>query len=184
MNITDLAIMNTWCDIVANDTRKTNITNPDANIFSNEKWALFFTALILHKITGQLDDAIIGQKHQKGLLQYTWKKHNLSPEKLEQINCDSLQQYLQSQSVHQHASIMKVMHRCIPTQVFLNTRHRMTSKTWQRCKNVMKTFFISSNVTKKKTACTFCQDAMYHSLNEMVKVNTNIYILHSLEEVG
>ncbi len=152
MNITDLAIMNTWCDIVADDTRKTNITNPDTNIFPNEKWALFFTTLILHKNHRTIRRCNYWPKTPRRSITIHLEKHNLSPEKLEQINCDSLQQYLQSQSVHQHASIMKVMHRCIPTQVFLHTRQRMTSKTWQRCKNVMKPFFISSsNVTKKNS---------------------------------
>jgi hypothetical protein len=62
-----------------------------------------------------------------------------------------------------------------------HTQQRATSKTFQRCQRCKEDF---SHIFQcnEQTACAFRQDAICHTLNEIVKVNTNIYILHSLEK--
>jgi hypothetical protein len=77
MKLSNTAIMNSWCDKIANDTQKTHVSHSDADIYPHEKWALFLTAPTLQKITGKLDDAIIGQKPQERLRNYLQKKKQL-----------------------------------------------------------------------------------------------------------
>jgi hypothetical protein len=60
MQQSNLVIMNTWCDRKAYEARTTYITHEDADVYPNEKWALFTTTPMLKKITGQLDNAITG----------------------------------------------------------------------------------------------------------------------------
>jgi hypothetical protein len=79
MKLSDLAIMNTWCEKVANATRKTYITHPDSSIHPNRKWALFSTTPILQKITGQMDDAVIGQKTPGGSIAVHPEKTQFKP---------------------------------------------------------------------------------------------------------
>jgi hypothetical protein len=98
MKLNNLTIMNTWCDKKVNEARKLHITHPYTDIYPHEKWALFTTYPTLQKVTGQLDTAIIGQKHQDGLRLYLQKKHNIGPELLDHINLNSLQHIILSQN--------------------------------------------------------------------------------------
>ncbi len=70
MKLSNSAIMNTWCDQVTNETRKQHITVPDAKVDPSERWALFTTEPITQKITGKLDDHIIGLNHRDNLMNF------------------------------------------------------------------------------------------------------------------
>jgi hypothetical protein len=63
MKLSNTAILNTWCDKMANEARRTHIAQPDADIYPCKKWALFTCYPTLQKITGQLDEAIIEEHH-------------------------------------------------------------------------------------------------------------------------
>jgi hypothetical protein len=82
---------------MANRSKTANISYVDADIYPHEKWAIISTYPTLQKITRQLDATIIKQYNQEGILTYLQKKHNLSPELLEQIDQKSLYLHLRSQ---------------------------------------------------------------------------------------
>lgn len=82
---------------MANRSRTANISYAGIDIYLHEKWAIFSTYPTLQKITGQLNTAIIEQYNQEGILTYLQKKHNLSPELLEQTDQKSLYLHLRSQ---------------------------------------------------------------------------------------
>lgn len=131
LNLSNMAIMNTWCDRKANEARAAHITHEDADVYPNERWALYTTAPTLKKITGKLDDAIMGQQFHEGLVQYIHRKYKIHPEMLHQVDLESLQHYLKSQRMHKRATTVKTIHKWIPTQDFLHKQHRSESNICQ-----------------------------------------------------
>jgi hypothetical protein len=127
-----------------------------------------------------LDDAITGQQYKEALIHYIKRKHNIQPEMLEQIDLNSLQHYLKSQRMHQRATTVKLIHRWVPTQDFLNKQNRSNSCICQRC-NTSNEDFLHVLQCSDNTAQKFRQQSLYRVLDDLAKINTGIQILTQFE---
>jgi hypothetical protein len=87
------AILNVWCDREANNARSHYLTQT-AEVYPNERWALYTMDPTPHKITGKLDDEILRQLYHESLASYIRKKHKLCPAKLNQTDTSGLYHYL------------------------------------------------------------------------------------------
>jgi hypothetical protein len=181
MKLSNLAIMNTVCDRKANEARRNNLSFPDADVYPTEKWALFSSHPATHKNTGQLDHAILGIHNTDEMKQYIKRKHDISEEMLSQVDVDSLHSYLRSKKMHNRANIVKLIHRWVPTQVFLNKQHRTTTPICPRC-NSHNEDFTHVLQCPDQIARDFRQQAIYQKLHNLVQLNTNIETLHALED--
>lgn len=94
-----------------NEIHRNHITLAKADVYPNERWALFIVKPTVQKVTGKLDDHIIGKNHQQSLKTYIKKNtHNLCDEKLENIDLPVLEKVLCSQRIHQRANMAKLIH--------------------------------------------------------------------------
>jgi hypothetical protein len=150
-------------------------------VYPNERWALFLTEPMIQKVTGKLDDHIIGQSHRQSLETYIKKKHNLCTAQLDQIDLEGLETFLRSQRIHQRAHTIKLIHRWIPTQAFLHKQNRSTNATCERCKTHHEDSLHILQCPNEK-AVTSHQNILYSSLDDLLKTITSIYILQALEE--
>ena len=109
MKLPNSAILNIWCDKEANTARQQYLTQC-AEVYPNERWALFTTDPYPQKLTGKLDNGILQQLHTESLTTYIHKKHGLCLTKQEQLHLDGLHQYLSQLKIHHRANMVKLIH--------------------------------------------------------------------------
>jgi hypothetical protein len=180
LNIPNNAILNIWCDKEATEARKNHLTQC-ADVYPQERWALFTSDPTPHKITGKLDNCILRQLYHDSLARYIHRKHLICPSTLDQLDTNSLHQVLSTQRVYQRANMIKIIHRWIPTQEFLYHQRRVTDTLCPRCHQNpedAKHILICSDTQ----ASSFRQKALYETLTSLLQHNTSIHILQAMEE--
>jgi hypothetical protein len=127
------ATLNVLCDKMAMETRLSNHYDPDADVLPSEKWALFVCSPIRHKITCKLEPALRTSLYFDDIQKYVSSKNGLTDAKIDQIMMDGLEQYLKRLKPHNHAAIIKLMHKWIPTNNFFHKKGRADSPVCPRC---------------------------------------------------
>ncbi len=59
LKLSNAATLNVWCDRQAEKARKQGWSDPEADVYPSEKWAIFTDTPVLRKITGPLNYNII-----------------------------------------------------------------------------------------------------------------------------
>jgi hypothetical protein len=127
LELSPVATLNVYCDRRASDAHKFSSSDPNADVLPAEKWALFSRCPTARKITGKINEGILQTLYTEDILAYISRKHNITEEKLYHIDTTGLQTYLKSTQPHTRASIIKLMHRWIPTNVLLHRQNRTES---------------------------------------------------------
>jgi hypothetical protein len=170
-----------WCDRMAQKAWESGkSSHVDPKVLPGEQWAVYSRHPTFHKITGNFDNGIYSSFGYSALSTYLHQKDNLSPEKIDRINIDALQNYLSSLKIHTRASVIKMIHNWIPTFGMLSQQGRESSLFCPRCLNVIKTcdhIYKCSHPQALTNRCSFLQVF----LSTLLSVKTPIYILSSFE---
>lgn len=89
--------------------------------------------------------------------------------------------YLKHQRIHQRATIVKVIHRWIPTQSFLRTQNRAETSLCPLCQKHNETA-VHILECPDELAHTYRQNALYSLLKKLLQINTSIHILATIEK--
>jgi hypothetical protein len=133
LDLDPAATLNIYCDRRASEAHKFSVSISLADVLPAEKWALYSRAPEPHKITGKLTESILQALHTAEILEYIARKHGLTEDKMYHVDTSSLQTYLKALSPHNRASIVKLMHRWIPTNASLFKQNRASSPFCERC---------------------------------------------------
>lgn len=109
------------------------------------------------------------------------KKHGICTTKQEQIDTDSIQQYLKQLKIHKRATVIKLIHQWIPTQDFLHKQHCSQCQLCPRCNAQVENASHILNCSHPD-AKTFRTSALYDMLNKLKQSHTSIHILQALED--
>jgi hypothetical protein len=118
--------------------------------------------------------------HTEAIIEYSSKKHNLTEDKLYHVDINGLQHYLKSLRPHNRASIVKLIHRWIPTNDFMFKQQRAESPLCSRCKSF-------NEDAHHILTCSFQgaqakrTEALYECLKFLENAYTSSHILESLE---
>lgn len=85
------AKLNIWCDKMAGEACKQNVSQLEANVLPTEKWAVYCVSSTPKKIGTHFNSAILTQLYHDNLTTYVWKKHGVCESKFDSINTKGLQ---------------------------------------------------------------------------------------------
>jgi hypothetical protein len=181
LNLSVAATLNIYCDRKASAAHQSSLSDPVGDVLPAEKWALFSSYPNTRKITGHLNEGILQTLYTDEIITYIAKKHNMTEDKLHQVDTNGLKGYLRSLRPHNRASIIKLIHRWIPTNEFLHKQHRSDTPSCPRCKNHNETahHILTCPFPEAQTQRT---QALYTCLTDLARANTSKYILDCIEE--
>ncbi len=182
LKLNPAAYLSIWCDANAAKHRERNVSAPDAEVLPIEKWAVYSCYPITRKITGKLEHGIHESMYSNSLCEFIRKKHSLCSAKIENVNTDGLKSYLGRLNVFKRASVAKLIHRWIPTNDHMHKQGQAGSPSCPRgCAQPETADHILTCGTND--AIKHRQTALYETLTNLVKINTSIHILSTLEEI-
>jgi hypothetical protein len=133
------ATYNVWCEKVATDTRLSTFSDPSPDVLPAEKWAVYVSHPVPHKVTSDFNKSIYTALAYKDTAEYIYRKHQISNMDLEWLSCLDLHGFLRSLPVYIRATYVKLIHRWIPTYDFLYKQNREHSPLCPRCNSEHKT---------------------------------------------
>jgi hypothetical protein len=86
LKLSNTATLNVWCDRQAETAWIQGWTDPEADVYPSEKWAVFTDSPVSRKITGPLNYNIIYTLSHAALETYIYKKHGICESKLNESN--------------------------------------------------------------------------------------------------
>jgi hypothetical protein len=180
LKLSNPATMNIWCDKLADNARQTYFSHPDADVYPNEKWAVFTTSPNTRKITGNLDYNILQSMQGQNMETYIHKNHGICPSKLKDLNTEGLHCYMKKCKPHWRANVAKLIHQWIPTNDFLNQQDRTTSPLCPRCLHQRES--MDHILTCPHTEAQASRSLhIYKMLRELETSTTSVTLLSSLE---
>jgi hypothetical protein len=133
LKLSPAATLNVYCDRKASEAHQQSLSLSNGDVLPAEKWALFSNYPEPRKITGKLNEGVIQTLQSKALQAYIEKKHNISAEKLIHVDTVSMNNYLKALRPHNRATMVKLIHRWIPTNDFLYKQRRSETQLCLRC---------------------------------------------------
>ncbi len=112
--------LNVWCDKKANAAHQNVQSDPAAEVFPSEKWAIYSNYPEKHKITASFEASICRTMYHDQMQRYINKKYKITEVQLEECQQDALQKYLSRQKIQARANTIKLLHRWLPTNEFLH----------------------------------------------------------------
>lgn len=171
------ANLNVLCDQMAENMRMQSQSYPDADVLPSEKWALFSNVPVFHKITCKLDTAVLNTLYTDDMVKYITKRYSLSATKLDETQKPQLERYLRRHKPLARASIVKLIHKWIPTNAFLHKQRRNNSPLCPRCQCNDETA-VHIYQCPDASAMTERQNLLYQTLKELNQLDCPEQYLH------
>jgi len=173
---------NMWCDRMAQQeqTFNTSTSHYDPEVLGPEKWAAFSIYPVYHKITGCFNTEFLSSIGYEKLAKYLQEKHSICSSKLDKVNTQALHTYLSSLNIQQRVSVVKLIHKWVPTYSNLCRQGREPSPICLRCKGAIET---SNHVHQcpYPEAVSRRTSALLYFLSSLIKIGTPVYIVHVFE---
>jgi hypothetical protein len=182
--LSNAAMLNCYCDKQAGLAMKNhagNISVAEVDVLPGEKWAIFATHPLLHKITSNLSDTLHTQLFHERMESYLAGKHRLTQAKLDGVNQSALKATLKCLKPQRRAVYVKVMHNWAPTNAFLHKQDRAEDIMCPLCTHQEETMCHVLQCTHPET-CQNRQSMVYAYLYNLQKLNTSNEILSIFEE--